>query len=264
MAYASQTSLRSWWAPACSGPFTSVALHGAGRVMVRSAVVEATRALNQVLISYNYLTRYQDTGAYNCRKVTGGSTYSLHAYGIAMDINWTTNPYSSVLRTDMFRYGDGQMPRRIEAIRTNDGAQVWRWGGWFSGNKDAMHYEITCAPSNIRSGINWKTVYGGTISIPTPPPTTTTGDVVYRIHWFKGEPTASGNQTDTIAAYRVLSAHCENRSGDPYLPVSAWWIANPDELKVWRARGLKEFTTPLSLRGSIEFFGGPFDNTKTP
>lgn len=170
MAYASQTQLRYWWAPACTGPFTTVALYGSGRVMVRSSIVPAVQALNKIFTAYRYQTRYADTGGYNCRKVTGGSTYSLHAYGIAVDINWQSNPYSSTLHTDMFRYGDGRMPYRIEAIRTNDGHQVWRWGGWFSGNRDAMHYEITCAPSNIRSGINWSTVYGGT-PVPAPAPT---------------------------------------------------------------------------------------------
>jgi hypothetical protein len=172
MAYASQSSLRSWWGPACNGPWVTLSLYGSGRVTVRPAIVDAVKALDKVLQSYNYVTRYADTGAYNCRKVTGGSTYSLHAYAIAMDINWQSNPYSSTLRTDMFRYGDGRMPYRIEAIRTNNGKQVWRWGGWFSGSKDAMHYEITCSPSDIRTGINWSTAQGSgqALSVPQPPP----------------------------------------------------------------------------------------------
>lgn len=173
MAYASQSALRLWWSPACSGPFATVALNGTGKVMVRASIIEATKALNAVLVAYGYKTRYAETGAYNCRRVTGGSTYSLHAYGIALDINWSTNPYSYRLITDMLRYGDGKMPYRIEAIRTNSGAQVWRWGGKFSSNKDAMHYEITCSPSALRSGINWSTVYRGAyVAYTAPKPTT--------------------------------------------------------------------------------------------
>lgn len=161
MAYAAQGSLRYWWAPACRGPWATMSLYGAGRVTVKGSIVEPVKALNKVLTAYKYYTRYADTGAFNCRRVTGGSSYSLHAYGIALDLNWQTNPYHYRLITDMFRPGDGRMPYRIEAIRTNNGRQVWRWGGLFGGNRDAMHYEITCSPADIRTGINWTTVYGG-------------------------------------------------------------------------------------------------------
>jgi hypothetical protein len=34
------------------------------------------------------------TIAFNCRPITGGSTYSLHAYGTAIDINVVRNPYA--------------------------------------------------------------------------------------------------------------------------------------------------------------------------
>lgn len=160
MSYPSQSTVRYWWRPVCTGPWATVSLNGYGRVSVRPAIVEAVKALNQVLRAYRYSTRAADTGAYNCRRVTGGSSYSLHAYAIALDINWQTNPYSRTLRTDMFRNGDGRMPYRIQAIRTNNGKQVWRWGGFFSGNKDAMHYEICCSPADLRTGIRWSTVYG--------------------------------------------------------------------------------------------------------
>lgn len=168
MAYASTSTIRAWWAPACTGPWATVSLNGYGKVSVRPAIVEATKALNTVLKAYRYSTRAGDTGAYNCRRITGGTGYSLHAYGIALDINWTTNPYSSTLRTDMLRPGDHQMPYRIQAIRTNSGKQVWRWGGTYSGSKDAMHYEVVCSPADIRTGINWRTVYGYAAPVAAP------------------------------------------------------------------------------------------------
>lgn len=204
MAYPSQSTMRYWWAPACRGPWATVSLYGSGRVSVRSSTVEAVKALNRVLTSYRYVTRSGDTGAYNCRKVTGGSTYSLHAYGIALDINWQTNPYSRYLRTDMLRVGDGKMPLRIQAIRTNNGKQVWRWGGYFSGNKDAMHYELCCSPADLRSGINWRTVYGSvapTSSTASSYPTLREGMTGYyvtvmqqRMRFVSGSPaTVDGN-----------------------------------------------------------------------
>lgn len=141
--------IRNWWSPACTGPFTRVELFGEGAVSVDHRIVGAVKALDQCLAAHSYATRKGDTGAYNCRKITGGSGYSLHAYGIALDINWQSNPYGANLVTDM----PGAMVAAIKGIRTNNGKQVWRWGGDYSGNKDAMHYEIVCSPADIATGI---------------------------------------------------------------------------------------------------------------
>jgi hypothetical protein len=143
------TQLRSWWSPACTGPFTTVSLHGAGRVTVRSSVVHAVKALNAVLVKHDYRTRAADTGGYNCRKITGGTGWSLHAYGTAIDLNWLSNPYGPTLITDM----SWAMVAEIKAIRTNSGQQVWRWGGDYAGNKDAMHFEVVCHPADLATGI---------------------------------------------------------------------------------------------------------------
>lgn len=144
------TQLRNWWAPACTGPFSLVELFGDGRVSVRPAIVPAVRALDACLQKHNYRTRRADTGAYNCRRITGGTGYSLHAYGIALDINWQSNPYGPRLVTNM----PAAMIRDIKAIRTRNGQQVWRWGGDYSGNKDAMHFEIVCHPTDLATGID--------------------------------------------------------------------------------------------------------------
>lgn len=143
------TELRRVWAPACKGPFVRIPLNGTGVISVKASTVEAWEALNRVLIKYGYLTRKEDTGAYNCRPITGGTDYSLHAYAIAADLNWKTNLYGEVLVTDM----PIEMIREIEAIRTNSGDVVFRWGGRYSGNKDAMHFEIVCTPNQLATGI---------------------------------------------------------------------------------------------------------------
>ena len=79
---------------------------------------------------------------------------------------------------------------------------------------------------------------------------------MYRIVWFK----SSGKPT---AAYRTLSGKAEGKN--TYLVWEAYHISNPDELKVWRRRGLKEINTPGNPaipRGSIAFYGGPYNNAK--
>ena len=143
------SDLRVLWAPPCESAKTTVDLYGEGRVTVDNRTLEAVGALNAVLARWNYWTRKADTGAYNCRMITGGTNYSLHAYGIALDINWQTNPYGPTLITDM----PPGMVNEIKAIRTNAGLPVWRWGGDYSGNKDAMHYEVIASPAELTAGI---------------------------------------------------------------------------------------------------------------
>src|SRR5690348_15960205 len=75
-----------------------------------------------------YRIRPGDTGAYNCRKTTSGSSWSKHSWGCAIDINWTTNPYGRTLHTDM--------PRWFVKLWLDEG---WGWGGNWSSVKDAMH-----------------------------------------------------------------------------------------------------------------------------
>ena len=145
----STAELRILWAPACTPPFARYTLHGGGVVTVDVLVVDALKALNAVLIDWDYRTRRADTGAYNCRQITGGTSYSLHAYGIAVDLNWNTNPYGRTLVTDM-AIG---MIEAIEGIRTAGGVQVWRWGGRYSNNKDAMHFEVVASPAELTHGI---------------------------------------------------------------------------------------------------------------
>lgn len=167
----SQSQIRAAWAPRCRGPWITYNLNGKGRATVRPAIHEAVRGLDACLKAYRYTTRYEDTGAYVCRPSVGGGGYSTHAYGIAIDINWQSNPYQSRLRTDM----PSGMTRAICNIRTKNGKQVWNWGGYWSGTKDAMHFEIVCSPQDLATGINWATVPGSVTAPPQPAPPSVPG-----------------------------------------------------------------------------------------
>lgn len=160
----STAELRILWAPACTAPFARLNLYGEGVVTVDVLIVDAVKALNAVLIDWDYRTRRADTGAYNCRQITGGTSYSLHAYGIAVDLNWNTNPYGRTLVTDM-AIG---MIEAIEGIRTAGGVQVWRWGGRYSNNKDAMHFEVVASPAELARGIQSQTTTNTERLIVTP------------------------------------------------------------------------------------------------
>jgi hypothetical protein len=143
---------------------------GGGACWVDSRCEEAFKALAQVMRHYGYACGPLDTGAYNCRAITGGTGFSLHAYGIAGDHNWLDNPYGARLVTDM----PPAMVAAIRAIRTKAGLAVFRWGGDWDWNPatghtayDAMHYEVNVSPAELAVGIDWTTVAGST---PPPPP----------------------------------------------------------------------------------------------
>jgi hypothetical protein len=92
-----------------------------------------------------------NTSAFNCRLVTGGSSYSEHSYGRAIDINPLVNPYvkgSTVLPPA----GSAYVDRSLDApgmIHANDevvqafAARGWIWGGTWSSLKDYQHVSTT-------------------------------------------------------------------------------------------------------------------------
>lgn len=97
---------------------------------------------------------------YSCRQISGTNTPSNHSWGLAVDINAPSNPYTSPLVTDM----PGWMPDLWNAYG-------FRWGGDYSGSKDAMHYEFMGSVADAANETNRARAagLGGGGSTPTPP-----------------------------------------------------------------------------------------------
>jgi hypothetical protein len=95
------------------------------------------------------------TGSFECRQAvpspcTGGrgtGTWSMHAYGLAVDVNPLENPYVGCGQSrdpatkpyrDRSRHRSGMVgPRVVRAF----GAIGWGWGGsWTGSTKDFMHF----------------------------------------------------------------------------------------------------------------------------
>ena len=157
------SDMRQLWHPPCGDSANDLSFGFWNGVYIAAhvAAAEAYEALDSVLEAWRYAPKKGQTWAHNCRRITGGSGYSLHAYGIAVDINSVANPYGGRLVTDMPR----PMVEAIEAIRTKGGARVFRWGGdWDDNNRqddgsyDAMHFEMQASPAELRQGIDWNTV----------------------------------------------------------------------------------------------------------
>lgn len=77
--------------------------------------------------------RVYSVGAYNCRRITGGSGYSVHAYGLAIDINSADNPY---VKTSA-RPCPSDMPASFVNLFKSRG---FGWGGDWRSVCDAMHF----------------------------------------------------------------------------------------------------------------------------
>ncbi len=147
---------------------------GPDSIRVAAPAADAFRHLAEIALRHGYQIRPADTDSYNCRTITGGRLKSLHAYGIALDINWQTNPYRDHpgTRPPRFSLKPTQAERaaevlaghadtdmtpamitEIEAVTTRDGLRVFKWGGHFGTLKDAMHFELDVGPEELARGL---------------------------------------------------------------------------------------------------------------
>jgi len=94
-----------------------------------------------------------NTSAFNGRPITGGNTWSKHAYGVAIDINPRQNPYLSNIgaqytillpaTSDEFATRKPLRPGMVESVRDvffRHGFLVW--GGTWHEPVDYQHFEI--------------------------------------------------------------------------------------------------------------------------
>ena len=92
-----------------------------------------------------------NTSGFNCRFVSGTRSWSMHAYGLAIDVNPVENPYVSGGRVSPpagRRYLDRDQVRPGMAV---DGgvlvrafeARGWGWGGRWRGSPDYQHFSTT-------------------------------------------------------------------------------------------------------------------------
>jgi D-alanyl-D-alanine carboxypeptidase len=90
-----------------------------------------------------------NTSAFNCRRATGSSNWSNHAYGEAIDINPRENPYVTASGDTAHENAEKftERPMRGKGV-INPGDKVvkafaqvgWEWGGYWAGDKDYQHF----------------------------------------------------------------------------------------------------------------------------
>jgi hypothetical protein len=99
----------------------------------------------------NRSIKANNTSAFNCRAVTGGTGWSEHAYGRAIDVNPFVNPYvkgSTVLPPEAAAYTDRSrndpgMIHGDDAVVRAFAARGWKWGGYWSSLKDYQHFSTS-------------------------------------------------------------------------------------------------------------------------
>lgn len=90
-----------------------------------------------------------NTSAFNCRRATGSSAWSEHAYGYAIDLNPCENPYVSasgrVAHKDCVKFRNRRlrapgMVHKGDAVVRAFADIGWGWGGTWGGPWDYQHF----------------------------------------------------------------------------------------------------------------------------
>lgn len=121
-------------------------LFKAGYPIERLELVDAYRADDDRSMAAN------NTSGFNCRRVSGSSSWSEHAVGRAIDLNPLRNPYVTLggrVSPPAGRPYANRARRAAGMIHANDlvvrafAAAGWRWGGDWSGSRDYQHFSST-------------------------------------------------------------------------------------------------------------------------
>ncbi len=176
----SRTTLKYSWRPGCPVPISRLRLitmtylgfdkrPHQGRLVVNAKAADDIVKVFKRLYAARYPIRRMElvdkykgsdfdsieadnTSAFNCRSATGSSSWSQHAFGLAIDINPCENPYvtasGSVAHRDCVKYRN--RTRRDPGVIHKDGvvhrafrAIGWGWGGLWSGTRDYQHFSST-------------------------------------------------------------------------------------------------------------------------
>lgn len=159
--------VRTWWADDRCDPGELIDLFG-HTVRLRAEAHDAGRALEAALIATGYgpvdvlgSHRWCPTGIGGRTCQPSGYSCSLHNYSLALDFDpfAAGNPYFQRRFRDSDWSRTKFTPAQVaagEGVRTNNGKQAWKWLGWAIG--DTMHWEITCSPADLATGIDPDTV----------------------------------------------------------------------------------------------------------
>lgn len=108
-----------------------------------------------------------NSSAFNCRKIMGQNIYSIHSYGLAIDINPVQNPYMVKLQgavkifpasgkeyVDRSKLREGMVSdNEVEIFREN---KLIGWGGNWQSIKDWQHFEVSREHAEEIIGLSYR------------------------------------------------------------------------------------------------------------
>jgi hypothetical protein len=129
---------RGWGAgwPNCQANTITSFAGGGVKINARREVGKLMAHLLDRTLASGYVIRAADTGGYSCRAIAKTKTPSNHSWGLAVDINWQSNPYGGAHH---------DIPDRVVSLWTS---QMFRWGGHYRNTKDWMHFEFMGTPAD--------------------------------------------------------------------------------------------------------------------
>jgi hypothetical protein len=236
------TLRRAWSQYACAERrMVPLTLFGRWTTPVNPETVAAWRAFEQALAASGY--RVHRAWVFNCRSIKDRAALSLHAYGLAIDIDHAQprcnvnnrTPDGRAVRfssaaTKEERCRDVQrgvadtsftpdQVAAVEAIQTVDGHQVFTWGGRWATTKDTMHFQLNVTPAELARGIRTDSVRAttasGSAASASPAPTP-------RRSASPGTPPSTG---ETQLGTLLLEAQGWPRFSYRFTPTDALWTA---------------------------------------
>ena len=122
------------------------------RLFVERFAIEQIRLVDDFGGDDNRSMAANNTSAFNCRRATGSSRWSEHAFGRAVDINPVQNPFVTASGAVLPPNGTPHSRRdaATPGLITSDGPVVaafravgWGWGGDWSPGKDYQHFSAS-------------------------------------------------------------------------------------------------------------------------
>jgi hypothetical protein len=173
----SRATLKHSWRPGCPVPISGLRLINMtywgfdkrphqGKLVVNAKVADDVAKVFKRLYAAHYPIRRMElvdkykgsdfdsieadnTSAFNCRSATGSSSWSQHAFGLAIDINPCENPYvtasGGVAHKHCVKYRnrarhDPGVIHKGDVVHRAFRAIGWGWGGLWSGTRDYQHF----------------------------------------------------------------------------------------------------------------------------
>ena len=122
------------WGPACKTPVVTLRRGDGLAIGLHPAIAPLVAMLIDLTELMGYDVRPGETWGYNCRNVAGTRQRSVHAWGLAIDINAPSNG----------RGVRGDIPDDVVSLWTGHG---FGWGGDWA-YTDPMHFEFERSPTS--------------------------------------------------------------------------------------------------------------------